>query len=104
MSEQKVTEQQRLGPLEVRVAGDGRLPVAPGQIDQGASQLAQPAADVPGGLPQPQPQVGRDLIVAGAACMKLAGERAQLLLEPLLDESVYVLVAAVHIAGIGART
>ena len=85
--------QHRLGRLEVGEAGhDGRRGRPAGR-DQGVDQPGQGVDGVGAGLLEPQVQVGGDLVVAAAAGVELAPDRADQLGQATLDRAVDVLVA-----------
>ena len=77
--QQLVGDEHRLGVLQVRHArrGDVLVPLGePEQRELQRRQLRHQRADV---VPQVQPQVGGDLVVAAAPGAELAAERAELL-------------------------
>jgi hypothetical protein len=92
VGEEVVAEVDGLGPLEVRVTGHRPVAVVIGETEQARHASAAE-------LDRPQRvrlddhrDVGRDLVVAGAASVELAGQRPDLALEQTLDRHVDVLV------------
>ena len=71
-------EQDWLGPLEVRVAGKNRFTLALPQLHQGPLNFADFRETGSNLFTHPQPQVGRNLIVAAAACLQLLAQRTDL--------------------------
>ena len=100
VGEQVVAEVDRLGALQVGVAGHRPVAVALGQLEQAPHRR-------PGQLDRPQRvrlhdhrHVGRDLVVARAAGVELAGQRADLLAEQPLDRHVDVLVGLLELEAV----
>jgi len=69
--QQLVRGEHRLGPPQVRVAGDQGVGVALGLVEQGPLQAQQIAVDGIDLATQPEAQVGAHLVVAGAAGVEL---------------------------------
>jgi hypothetical protein len=90
--EQVMAEIDRLGPLEVGVAGHGPVAVGFGQIQEFTHRGGDPLAGVVGGVHDRHEDVGRDLIVAGTAGVELAGQIADQRSEAAFDRHVDVLV------------
>ena len=70
-----VGEEDRLGPLQVRVTGDDDLRVPLAQFDQRAlkpAQFAQEGFDL---IPQPESDIQGDLIIPGSCRVQLGGGR-----------------------------
>ena len=98
-----MAEVDRLGALQVGVAG--HRPVAVGSASSSSRSIAAPQQ-----LDRPQRvrlddhrHVGRDLVVARAAGVELAGERADLLAEQALDRHVDVLVGVLELEAVRAQ-
>src|SRR6185369_11116478 len=87
--EQVVRERDRLRDLQVREAGQDGLGVLRCELDERALHVAEQHADRLDLLAQPQPHVGRDLVVARAAGVQLltgvAGELDQARLDVEVD-------------------
>ena len=84
VSEQVMTERHGLRDLHVREARHHRRSVSIGQLDQRMLQPIDAAYDLIDFATQPQPSVGRDLVVARAAGVQtLAGFADQLRQTPL---------------------
>jgi hypothetical protein len=96
VGEEVVPEVDGLGALEVGVAGHRPVAVALGEVEQaghaGAAELDRPQ----GVRLDDHRDVGRDLIVAGAAGVELAGQGPNLVLEQALDRHVDVLVGVLE--------
>ena len=90
VGEEVVRRQHRLGPLQVRVAGQDDVAVALGRVDERPLQLAQPAVEVVDGVAHPELDVGDDLVVAAAAGVQLAADVAEPLDQGPLDVRVDV--------------
>ena len=104
VGEQVVAEVDRLGALQVRVAGHRPVAVALGEVEQ-------PLHRRTGELDRPQRvrldhhrHVGRHLVVARAPGVELAGERADLLAEQALDRHVDVLVGLLELEAVRRRS
>jgi len=91
VGEQVVREQDRLGPLQVRIAGHRRVRRLARARDQGRLHGAQPIARAHDRVLEVHPLVERDLVVARAARVQLAADLADQLDEPPLDVRVDVL-------------
>ena len=89
--DQMVAERHRLRDLKMREAGHDRLGMLVGAFDQHALKPADGVCRFVAGVPNPQPEVGRDLVVARPRGMKATGGRADQLAEPMLDGHVDVL-------------
>ena len=83
-------ERHRLRDLEVREAGQDRLDVRRGDFDQHALQLGEQCADRLDLVAQPEPDVGRDLIVARAPGVQALAGIAGELDQARLDVEVHV--------------
>jgi hypothetical protein len=80
VGEQVVRERHRLRDLQVGEAGQDRLGVLLGELDEGALQLGEERADAGDLVAQPQAHVGRDLVVARAPGVQaLAGVAGELI-------------------------
>ncbi len=88
---QVVPERDRLGGLEMREARHDRVGLALGEVEERQLEAAQLRADRGQLVAQPQPHVGRDLIVAGAPGVKLLAGDADIGGERRLDVHVDVL-------------
>ena len=103
VGEQVVAEVDRLGALQVGVAGHRPVAMALGQAEQALHRR-------PAELDRPQRvrlhdhrHVGGDLVVARAPGVELAGERADRLAEQALDRHVDVLVGVVELEAVLAH-
>ena len=90
--QQLVGDEHRLGVLQVGHARRGDVLVPLGEPEQRELQGRQLRHQGPDVVPQVQPQVGGDLVVAAAPGPQLAAERAELLEQPALEGLVHVLV------------
>ncbi|MNH98638.1 hypothetical protein D3C73_513810 [compost metagenome] len=79
VSQQMVGEQDRLGTLQMRVAGNDRLDIVLGLAYQRFLQLMQQSYQFDHPIAQIQMHVGSHLVVAAASGMQLAADRADLL-------------------------
>ena len=70
-----VGEEHGLGPLKMGVAGDHRLGMPSPQLDQGTLEVAHLAFEQDDLVPEPQPDVEGDLVVARAGGVELRGGR-----------------------------
>ena len=102
VSEKVMTEVDRLGPLQVGVAGHRPVAMALGQLEQALHRRRRQVDRLQRMHLDDHRHVGRDLIVARAAGVQLAGERADLLAEQPLDRHVDVLVGGVELEAVGA--
>jgi len=91
-----VREEHRLGALEMRVTGDEHVAVGRRDREQRPLGAAQPRGEVGAGVLEPQPHVGRDLVVAAPGRVQL-GRRRHALGQRLLDVHVHVL--ELHVPG-----
>ena len=82
--------QHRLGTLQVRVGGQNAALVLVGPSHEGPLQGDHPRVDPVDGLADPQPQVGRNLVVAAAGGVQLAADVAQAIDQCPLDVHVDV--------------
>ena len=85
VSEQVMSERHGLRDLHVREPGHYRRSVSIGQLDQSMLQPIDAAHDVIDFAAQPQPRVGRDLIVARAAGVQALAGVADQIGQALLD-------------------
>ena len=92
VGEQVVAEVDRLGALEVGVAGHRPVAVALGEAEDPAHHRAAELDRAQRVRLDDHRDVGRDLVVARAAGVELAGQRPDLGLEQALDRHVDVLV------------
>ena len=92
VGKQMMCQQHRLGALQMGVAGHREVGVRGRRLGQGIGQTEHAAHKSEESPLRPEPQVGRDLIVAGATGMEFAGDRADHLAQPPLDASVDVLI------------
>ncbi len=91
VGEQVVRERDRLRALQVRVAGqDGLLVLARAGDERALEPAERRVAAIAGGDDE-EPLVERDLVVAAAAGVQVAGVGADELAEPPLDVGVHVL-------------
>ena len=83
--------QHRLGPLQVRVAGqDARRRRARQRPTNARCKLDQPRVDLVDRVADPEPQIGRDLVVAAAGGVQLAADVAEAVDQRPLDVHVDV--------------
>ena len=90
VGQEVMRRQHRLGPLQVRVAGQDHVALALGGVDQGRLQFDQAAVDAVDGVAHPELDIGDDLIVAAAAGVQLAADVAEPRDQGLLDVRVDV--------------
>ncbi len=93
VSQHVVGKEDRLGGLQVGVAGHDDGEVGFGLAQQRLLQLVEVAEDVLELVAQIQAHIGRHLVVAGAGGVQFAAHRADLLDEPGLDVHVDVFEA-----------
>ena len=91
-----VGEGHRLRPLQMGVAGHDRVEVLRRPIAQLQNEREQQGFDLLCLLPQRQPQVERDLVVAAARGVQALARAADPLRELRLDKHVDVLRAGVE--------
>ena len=82
--------QHRLGPLQVRVARQDHAGVAVAAADERPLHVGEQAVGAVDRVADPQPQVGRHLVVAAAAGVQLAADVAEPVDEGPLDVHVDV--------------
>ena len=87
-----VSEIDRLGALQVGVAGHRPVEMLLGAYQEHVQQLIDALPPGAGGLTYEQHDVCRDLIVARARSVELAADRPDELGQPSLDRAVDVLV------------
>ena len=75
VGEQVVSEQDRLGRLEMGRPGQDRVTVALGQSNERPFEPDDRVVELVDRPPQPEAEVGRDLVVPRPAGVELAGER-----------------------------
>ena len=92
IGQEMMTEGDRLGDLQMGEAGHHRVGMRLGLVDQRGLQLTHRRVEAVDGAAHPQPEIGRDLIVARARRMQPPGRRADQFGEPRLDVEVDVLV------------
>ena len=90
IGEEVMGEEDRLGPLQVRVAGHGDPEVLFRPADQRGLDFPEPPVHPPDHVPKVEPLVERDLVVSRAAGVKLPRDGPDFLREPLLDVRVDV--------------
>src|SRR5258705_13458813 len=83
------------------VARQDDVDLARRALDQRPAQLRERAAQLERARPQPEQEVGRDLVVAAAAGVELARERADQREQPPLHVRVYVLQRGVELERAG---
>src|SRR5690625_4080678 len=95
-------EAQRLGNLQVRVAGHDHVDVELGEVDEYLLQLEKLLLQLQVAAPEPQPEVGRHLVVAAACRVQLPAHGPDPLGECPLDVHVDILEldAPVEVAGL----
>ena len=86
-----MSEEDGLGRLDVGRPRQDRRAVALGETDECRLEVADGPVEAVDRPPQPQPQVGRDLVVAGASRVDLAADRTDPLGECRLEVEVDVL-------------
>ena len=91
VGQEVVGRQDRLGPLQVRVAGQDQVAVPLGRGDEGPLQVGEPPVDPVEGVADPELDVGADLVVAAAAGVQLAADVAEAVDQRGLDVRVDVL-------------
>ena len=99
VGEEMVREQDGLGGLDVRRAGQDRVAVAFGQADQRALERDERGVEPVDRAAQPQAQVRGDLVVPRAAGVELAGHRPDPLGQGHLEVQVDVLELGVPLDG-----
>ena len=92
IGQQVMAEGHRLGDLQMRVAGHHCVGFRLGPIDQRLLQVAHREVEAVDRAAHPQPEIGRDLVVARARGMQAPRRRADQLGEPRLDVHVDVFV------------
>ena len=92
IGQQMMAEGHRLGDLEMGEARHHRRGFGLGAVDQRLLQVAHRRVEAVDRGAQPQPQIGRDLVVARARGVKPPGGRPDQLGEPRLDIQVDVFV------------
>ena len=102
VGEQVVAEVDRLGALQVGVAGHRPVAMALGLRQQPLHRRAGEVDRLQRVHLDDHRHVGGDLVVARAAGVELAGERADLLAEQALDRHVDVLVGLLELEAVGA--
>ena len=85
-----VAEAHRLRDLHVREAGQQRRGIGLGLVEQRVAERVEQRDQLVDGVAHVEPQVGGDLVVARAAGVQLAGERADVFVQQALDERVEV--------------
>ncbi len=89
---QMVAEGHRLGDLEMGEAGHHRIGFGFGTVEQRLLQVAHHRVDPVDRSAHPQPQIGRDLVVARARGVQASRGRPDQFGEPRLDIDVNVLI------------
>ena len=97
-----MAERHRLRALQVREAGHHGRGMHQRLLRQRLLIVAEQAMDVVDAVAHPEPEVGRDLIVARARGVQPPGRRANQLGEPALDIHVNVLKLALELELAGA--
>ena len=82
--------QDRLGTLHVGIAGQDHVGIGIAPADQRPLHVGQPLINFVNRLADPQPKVGRDLIVATPGRVQLAADVAEAIRQGLLDVHVDV--------------
>ncbi len=90
--QQLMTEGDRLGVLQVGHPGGRGIDVLLGKHDQRMGQLGQPRGHLAGRVPQVEPQVGGDLIVAAPAGPQLSAQRSEPFEQTAFEGGVDILV------------
>src|SRR5574337_1593178 len=91
VGQQVVREAHRLSHLQVGETGHHGLDVPRRELDQRALQVGQARIDAVDLAAQPQPDVGRDLVVAAAPGVQPLARVADELRQPGLDVQVHIL-------------
>ena len=91
-----VSEIDRLGALQMGVAGHRPIAVLLGELEQASHQRRRQLERALGPRAHVQGEIGGDLVVSRAPGVKLAAERADDLRETALDRHVNVLVVVVE--------
>ena len=97
VGEQMVSQIHGLGALEVGVARHSPIGMGLREVQQARHQRRDQLPRTGRPVSHEQRQVGRDLVVARAAGVELASERADHLGEPALDRHVNVLVVVAEV-------
>ena len=92
MRDQHVSPAHGLGALAMGVTGKNRVDPVFRFSDECLAEGGDAGIEVIDRVERPQSQVGRDLIVARAAGVQLAGETTDLVVEQALHEGVHVFV------------
>ena len=92
VGKQMMCQEYRLGTLQVRVARHREVRVRGRRLRQCIGQVEHAAHQGEDRALRPEPQVGRNLVVAGATGVELAGDRADELAQPSLDAGVDILI------------
>ena len=80
-----VTEGHRLGRLQVGETGKDGIGFFLGPVEQTADQRRKASVHAVDGVPHPEPEIGRDLVIARAPGVQPPGGFADDFLEPSLD-------------------
>ena len=99
VGQQVVGQQDRLGPLQMGVAGQVGVPGLPARFEEHLLEVDDPAGPPEQRPLGEQPQVGGHLVVAAAAGVQPAADVAGDLGDPPLDGGVDVLVARLEHEG-----
>ena len=97
-----MAERHRLRALQVREAGHHGRGMRQRLLGERLLVVAEQTMDVVDAVAHPEPEVGRDLIVARARGVQPPGRRADQLGEPALDVHVNVLELALELELAGA--
>src|SRR5262249_44635804 len=89
-TEEIVSRQNRLRPLQMRVTWQNEIAIALGSCDENALQVAEPAIDFVERLADPEFDIRNDLIVAASTGVKLPADVAKSLDERVLNVSMDV--------------
>ena len=77
MGEEVVRDEDRLGPLEMRVPGEVGVAGDRGAVDEDLGQVVGALGDVAAFAADEEPQGGDDLVVAAAAGVELGAGRVR---------------------------
>ena len=97
-----MTERHRLRALQMREAWHHGRSVLQRLLRQRLLVVAEQAVDVVDPVTHPQPEVGRDLVIARARGVQPAGRRADQHGQPALDVHMNVLERALELELAGA--
>ena len=101
IGQQMVAEGHRLGHLQMREAGQGRVNMGFRRVEQRLLEIAQQAVDLVDGVAQPEPDVGGHLVVARATGVQALAGITDQGRETLFDVEVHILVVEIPVEAAG---